>query len=284
MPGITDAQFQAAADRLPSTPRVFSRLGMALHDPNIDVDDISAIIRLDAALSARLLRLSNSPGFMGTEPAGNLTEAVQRVGFREVFRLVGIAMSSQLYIQGLPVYGMAGTELWENSLAVALALERLAPHAGAVDERFAYTVGLLRPIGRLLVQRLAASSACAPLAARKETASMVIRWEQEMFGLTSLEAAERLFALWGLPSDLGLALRYQFRPWDDPEKTKFSALVYLAGSVAASLGKGLGIEQNAWGRAAEALAQAEIGQETLDYCAAAWADAVTELSKLVVAA
>jgi HD-like signal output (HDOD) protein len=284
MSGITDAQFQAAADRLPSTPQVFSRLSMALHDPNVDVDDISAILRLDAALSARLLRLSNSATFMGDEPASDLTEAVQRVGFREVFRLVGLAMSSQLYIQGLPVYGMPGTELWENSLAVALALERLAPLAGDVDERNAYTVGLLRPIGRLLVQRLAAASACAPLSARKETASMVIRWEQETFGLTSVEAAERLFGLWGLPGDLGMTLRYQFRPWDDPEKTKFSALVYLAGWVAEFLGKGLGIEQNAWGRAPEALAQAQIEQVTLESCAASTAEAVAELSKLVVAA
>jgi HD-like signal output (HDOD) protein len=281
---ITDAQFQAAADRLPSTPQVFSRLGMALHDPNIDVDDISAILKLDAALSARLLRLSNSPGFMGNEPAGDLTEAVQRVGFREVFRLVGLAMSSQLYIQGLPVYGMPGTELWENSLAVALALERLAPLAGGVDERNAYTVGLLRPIGRLLVQRLAAVNACAPLSARKETASMVIRWEQETFGLTSVDAAERLFALWGLPADLAVTLRYQFHPWDEPEKSKLSALVFLACWIAESLGKGLGIEQNAWSRVSEALAQAGLEQDAVDHCAASTGEAVTELSKLVVAA
>jgi len=284
MPGITDAQFQAAAERLPSTPLVFSRLGMALHDPNVDVDDISAILKLDAALSARLLRLSNSAGFMADEPASDLTEAVQRVGFREVFRLVGLAMSSQLYIQGLPVYGMAGTELWENSLAVALALERLALLAGDVDERNAYTVGLLRPIGRLLIQRLAATNGCAPLAARKGTTSLVIQWEQQTFGLTSVEAAARLFSLWGLPADLAATLGYQFRPWDDPAKSKLGALVYLAGSIAESLGKGLSIEHDAWGRASEALEQAGLVQAQIDSCAASTAGAVAELSKLVVAA
>ncbi len=284
MSGITDDQFQAAADRLPSTPRVFSRLGAALHDPNIDVDDISEILKLDAALSARLLRLSNSPSFMGDEPATDITEAIQRVGFREVFRLVGLAMSSQLYVHGLPIYGMPGTELCENSIAVALALERLAPLAGEADERGAYTAGLLRPIGRLLIQRLAATAACAPLAARKESADLVLLWEAEMFGLNSVDAAVRLFKLWGLAPNLTATLRYQFKPWDDPEKSKLSALVYLSSSIAHSIDKGLGIEQQAWKRVPEALEQAGLEQSALDDCAVLTSEAVAELSKIVVAA
>ena len=113
---------------------------------------------------------------------------------------------------------------------------------------------------------------------------MVIRWEQETFGLTSVEAAERLFALWGLPADLASTLRFHFRPWEDPKKSKLGALVYLAGFIAESLGKGLGIEQNAWGRAPEALEQAQLEQAQVDECAASTAEAVAELSKLVVAA
>ena len=284
MPGITDLQFQAAAERLPSTPQVFGRLNSALRDPNIDVDDISAILKLDAALSARLLRLSNSPSYIGGEPASDLTEAVQRVGFREVFRLVGIAMSAQLYVAGLPIYGMGGTELWENSLTVAIALERLAPLANEPDERGAYTLGLLRPIGRLVMQRLATSAACAPLAARKETAALVLTWEEENFGLTSVEAAARLFALWSLSPTLATTLHYQFTPWNDPHKTKMSALVHLACWIAESLGKGLAVEKEAWEITPRVLDQAGLDQVTVETCAKATEEAVAELSKLVVAA
>lgn len=261
MQPVSDEKFAAAAEKLPSTPEIFGRVSAALRNPDVDLDDIACILKLDAALSARLLRLGNSAA--AAAPATDLAEAIQRIGFREVYRVIGVAMAGRLYVSGLPIYGLGGTELWENSVATAIALEKLAVHGGG-DGRGAYTLGLLRSVGRLLMQRLAAGHICAPLAGRKETGALVLAWERENLGLTSTEAAVRLFQLWKLSPELAAPLSHHFSPLADPERGALPALLHLACGVAEKLEFPLAIEADVWSDAPEILAQAGVTREVLE--------------------
>jgi HD-like signal output (HDOD) protein len=283
MPVVSDEKFSAAAEKLPSTPQVFEKLNRALRDPDVGVDEISEILKLDAALSARLMRLSNSAAMGGSDTASNLSEAVQRVGFREVFRVVGVAMTGQMYVAGLPIYGVGGSELWENSLAVAVANEQLATIVG-VETRTAYTLGLLRPVGRLLLQKIAQAQMLAPLTGRKATGALVLAWEEANFGLTSNRAAERLISLWKLSDSFLLPLRHHFDPVGEPERSAESARLHLACWIADSLGKGLSIEKESWTLHDEILGQAQLDRATVERCAALTAEAFAELGKLMAVA
>jgi HD-like signal output (HDOD) protein len=280
---ITDEKFAAAAERLPTTPGIFARLNAALKNPNISVDEIVSVVQLDAALSARVMRLSNSAHFGRGEPVSNLAEAVNRTGFQEVYRLVGVAMSSQLYITGLPVYGVGGDELWANSLTTAVALEHLATAAGE-DPRVGYTLGLLRPVGRLLLQRIASSALCAPLSGRKATAAEVSAWEENFFGLTNTDAVLRLFQLWQFPAELARPIQFQFSPASDPARSRFPALLHLACWISDSLGKSLVIEKEAWTNTPEILLQAGVSPEALEACVEKTRGSAGQLETLMRAA
>src|SRR4051812_25774707 len=243
---FTEERFAAAAERLPTTPQVFDRLNAVMKDPDVGIDEIASIVQLDVSLSARVIRLSNGAHFArGGERATHLSEAIGRIGFQEVFRLVGAAMSAQLYVTGLPVYGLGGDELWENSLTTAVALESLAETAG-VDRKVGYTLGLLRPVGRLILQRLASAASCPPMSGRKATAALVLEWEKSTVGLTSGEATARLFDLWKLSPAWAGPIRYHFNPLEDPDNNPYTALLHIASWVAFTIGKGLVIEKDAW--------------------------------------
>ena len=262
---LTPEKFAAAAERLPTTPQIFSRLSAAMKNPDISVEEIVSVVQLDAALSARVLRLSNSPLYGRGGTIADLTEAINRTGFQEVYRLVGAAMSSQLYITGLPVYGVGGDELWSNSLTAAIALEHLSDASGE-DRRIGYTLGLLRSVGRLLLQRLAAGALVPPLAGRKATAALVEAWERETFGITSAEAAERLFALWRFPMRLADPIQFQFRPLAAPQRERFAVLIHLAGYIAEKLDRGLPIEKQAWTLNEEILLMAGLTTDAVESC------------------
>ncbi len=262
---LTADKFAAAAERLPTAPQIFSRLNAAMKNPDISVEEIVSVVQLDAALSARVLRLSNSAQYGGCGNINNLGEAINRTGFQEVYRLVGAAMSSQLYITGLPVYGVGGDELWGNSLTCAIALEHLSDAAGE-DRRVGYTLGLLRSVGRLLLQRLASSALVPPLSGRKATAALVGAWERETFGVTSAEAAERLFSLWRFPERLAEPIHFQFKPLSAPQRVRFAALLHLAGYIADRLGHSLPIENEAWTRDEDVLLMAGLEPETFEVC------------------
>jgi len=60
------------AQKLPTSPQIFSRLSMMLNDVNADLDKIANLIGIDTGLTARVLRVSNSVFFRGSSPVQSL--------------------------------------------------------------------------------------------------------------------------------------------------------------------------------------------------------------------
>lgn len=262
---LSDERLSAAAAKLPAAPRIFQQLSAAIRDPDVSVESMVTVVRLDPVLSARVIRASNSPYFARGGHIVSLDGAIERIGIYEVYQLVGAAVASQLYSAGLPVYGITGDQLWENSVTTAVALDSLSD-AGGEDGRVGYTLGLLRPVGRLLLQRIASEYTCAPLIGRHSSAALVEAWEMEALGATSTEAITRVFQLWEYPLTLTQPIRYQFTPAADPSLSRMTALLHAASWVATELGKGLAIEQDAWSVDAPILEQAGINQAAVDRC------------------
>lgn len=262
---LSDTRLTAAAAKLPAAPRIFQQLSAAIKDPDVSVEALVTVVRLDPVLSARVIRASNSALFSRGGNIVSLDGAIERIGIYEVFQLVGAAMASQLYSGGLPVYGISGDQLWENSVTTAVALDHLAEAAGE-DGRVGYTLGLLRPVGRLLLQRIASEQTCAPLIGRHATSALVEAWELDALGATSTEAINRVFQLWDYPLTLTDPIRYQFRPSADPANGRMTALLHCASWIAMGLGKGLAIEQDAWEVNDSILQQAGIDSNAVEKC------------------
>lgn len=262
---LSDVRLTAAAAKLPAAPRIFQQLSAAIKDPDVSVEAMVTVVRLDPVLSARVIRASNSTHFARGGNIVSLDGAIERIGIYEVYQLVGAAVASQLYSAGLPVYGISGDQLWENSVTTAVALDYLSEAAGE-DGRIGYTLGLLRPVGRLLLQRIASEYTCAPLIGRHASAALVETWELEALGATSTEAINRVFQLWEYPLALTDPIRYQFRPAADPSSGRMTALLHCASWVAMDLGKGLAIEQDAWNITEDVLRQAAIDDNAVAKC------------------
>jgi len=120
---------------------------------NSDLTDITLLLKRDAALTARIIRISNSAIYNTGLPFASLEEALARVGYTEVYRLTGFAAVAQLADQQLSLYGVSGVQLRGNALLTALIMEAAAPEAG-LDAREAYTAGLLRSTGKIALDRL----------------------------------------------------------------------------------------------------------------------------------
>ena len=234
-----------AAQRLPSAPRAFGALGAILRNADVAIDAVVDVVRVDTSLAARVIRVANSPVFRRGSAATSLDEAIGRIGLREIHRLVGAAVAEQLFAAGLPLYRIDGDSLWMNAVASALAAEQLAGMAGE-DGREAYTMGILRSAGRMLLQRIAGGTDLAPGSGAKANGRLTRAWETETFGVTADEAGARLLKLWEFPPATTDALRYAATPDADPARRPGAALVHLAAWVAVALGKGLEVENEQW--------------------------------------
>jgi HD-like signal output (HDOD) protein len=257
---LTSETILVAAQRLPSAPRAFGALETILRDPDVAIDAVVDVVRVDTSLAARVIRVANSAVFRRGSPATNLDEAIGRIGLREIHRLVGAAVAEQLFAVGLPLYGITGDELWINAVASALAAEQLAMFSG-YDPRQAYTVGILRSTGRMLLQRMAPDAALAPGSGVKGNGKLTRAWEVETFGTNADEVGARLLKLWEFPAATTEALRYAHQPETDPAARPGAALLHLAAWVTDTLGKGLKVESEQWSLRPAVLALAGLDED-----------------------
>src|SRR5438270_13305161 len=73
---------------LPAAFDLVPRLLFLLDDPDADCDAMAEIIRIDPGLTANVFRIANSGRCAGAQKAATLSEAILRLGLREVYRLV----------------------------------------------------------------------------------------------------------------------------------------------------------------------------------------------------
>jgi len=232
---------------MPSSARVYARLQNLLCRPFFDVSDVVELVCVDAGLAAGVVRLGNSVHFCHGSPVESVHEAINRVGIREINHIVGQTVGGQLFMGKLPLYRTDGEALSQNSLATALAMSFLAK-ASHEDERAAYTLGLLRPVGRLALQRLATPSGAMPPPALPETANAAtaLAWERNTFGVSNVEVLALLMAEWGFEPMLCMAAKHHLLPGTDARHNRLSALLHVAGWTAEMMDKGLPGEKGAW--------------------------------------
>ncbi len=143
----TPEQLIAAMRQLPPSARVLSKLQMMLADTDSSLEDVANLIRLDASLTTRVIQISNSVWFGRGNICRTIEDAVNRVGFREVYRFVAVMAAGAMVAGPLSAYGRTSDIIWDESVAAGLAAELIANSLGE-DSAVAYAVGLLHLIGR----------------------------------------------------------------------------------------------------------------------------------------
>ena len=224
----TPAQLVAEMRAIPPVARVLARLQHLLTDPNSGLEDIARNIRLDAALTTRVIQISNSVWFRRGLPSTTITEAVERVGFREVYRMVGVVASSSLVAQPLGAYRRSAAEMWRESVTCAFAAEMLADRLGE-DMSAAYLGGLLHGIGRLPIDRYLKQSPDARPLADEGFPFDHSGAEYALLGFTQADVAALMLAQWEFPAGVTLPIQHQYQPLEAPEEhDRMAAVLYGA--------------------------------------------------------
>jgi HD-like signal output (HDOD) protein len=243
---------------LPAAPQILAQLGTLLLDMNSGLTEVTELLRRDAGLTARIIRVANSSVYNKGTPSASLVEALARVGFKEVYRLTGFAAVAQISEQKLPLYGLSGAQLRENSLLTALMMETLAPAAG-LDPRLAYTAGLLRSTGKIALDRVMRDDASGA-GFEQETLPLAER-EIRVAGLHNCAAAATILGEWRFPEEMIVGIRDHYLLEETPEP--LANLLNLAAGEAERSGHGLAGEAEYWTITPGKLDAARVGEEEL---------------------
>lgn len=240
----------------------FGRLRQLLLNPTTDLQEIVNLVRLDPALTFHVVRMSNSALFGVRERTDSLDVAVGRVGLGEMFRVVGLAAAQQICQRNLVTYRLSASRLWENSVATAAAAELLARYATR-DEGLAYTAGLLRTVGRVVLDA-AGNGRVYPGEAEWPS---VLEWERATFGLTSVDVTTELLKHWRFPAELVDAVSGHYNPLGGDGANLSACVLNLACGVAARFGLDLPGEKNDWVFSPAKLTLVGVSDLELEECA-----------------
>lgn len=204
---ITRERVVKVADALPCAPRVLEELKTLLANPNSDMDQIASLVRRDGSLTARVIRIANGVLYRRGDPVGSLEDALARVGYSEVYRLTSMASMLQLMDLPLRFYPVTNQRLRENSLLCALLMEGLAGDVN-LDARTAYTTGLLRSVGKVVLD-VTAQKDLRYVRPTPIGPDGLVPWELKLFGLTSCDAGASVLRAWHFQVDVYIAVRDQ---------------------------------------------------------------------------
>lgn len=249
-PSITSARAVQVAEKLPTSPHILNDLQTLLNNPENGIEKVAVLLRQDQGLTARVVRIANSIIFNRGEAVGSLEESLSRIGFAEVHRMAGAAVLQQLSSIEFSFYPFSKFEFSRNSLLVGFLMEEFGGHVGA-NPQVAYTAGLLRSIGKLVIDTVARTD-FSGLQAPPLGDDGLLAWEQEFFGITHPEVASAVLRAWKFPVEVFVPVRDHLLQRLAVDPLPSCKMLHLAAATADKHGWGLPGESIYWG-AAEAI-------------------------------
>ena len=138
-----------------SLPRIAQRVMEVANNPAAGAADLKAVLEIDAALSARVLRCVNSSAYGLRMKISSLQQAVAYLGLKQIRNLAMTAGIAELFKseQSLGSYSRAG--LWKHLVAVGVCGRMIAMRLRMLNFEDVFLAGLLHDLGIILEDQYA---------------------------------------------------------------------------------------------------------------------------------
>src|SRR5262245_18032779 len=140
-PMPTTQDYFTDLEALPPAPQVLPQLIRLLSDLDTNTQQVVELIALDPALTAKVMQACNSALLGAATPARDVAEAVNRLGFQPIYRMVALVSGMRALKPSRTDYGIDPAILWRHSLTAALAAQLLAKEQN-IDESLTFTAAL----------------------------------------------------------------------------------------------------------------------------------------------
>ena len=236
-----------AIEAIPPLSPALLWLNEHLQDPDNNTASIVEGVGVDPALAATVLRAGNSAAHGVPGRAFTLTEAVMRLGRRELRTLVTAELGRRAMSGDVPAYGLEDGSLWRSAVAGALAAREWAGRAAGrpCEPESAYLAGILRDIGKLAV----APHFPATLAEVVELPRSIdfARLEEAHAGFDHAALSAAVARRSGVADVVVDAIAHHHRPGEAGQSAALSALVHLGDATALLVGTGIGVDVGFYG-------------------------------------
>jgi HD-like signal output (HDOD) protein len=256
---------------LPTLPKVLDEVSKLVQNPNTTIEAIAKVISRDQVLSAKVLKMVNSPvyGFPGR--ISSIQHSLVLLGFN-VIR--GVIISTSVF----DIMAKAMEGLWEHSVGCALATGLIARKAGLKDPEEYSVCGLLHDLGKVVA---AVQLPELHKAVGETVRSQDLRWleaEKAVLGFGHDRINSWLADHWHLPPTIKEAMGCHHFPERAQLYPLHAAAVHLGDFVVRVFEYGSGGDDQAVPLSAQALKTLNLKVTDLDSILDGFAENLSEVS------
>ena len=215
-----------AVDDLPTIPIVATKVLQLLDDQDVSVEEIADLMLSDQVMTARVMKLINSPVYKPTQEITSLKRALVYLGLRHVREL---ALTTSV------INAFDGTSgalelnaFWEHSFGVGMVSKIIASKVGYQDLEKAYIAGIIHDLGEVFLSNFLRDPFLEVLERIKTHPVKLVDAEAELLGTTHCEIGLCMARKWNFPDAYCDVIAYHHAPGEATVDPILCAIVNLA--------------------------------------------------------
>ncbi|HMV80325.1 MAG TPA: HDOD domain-containing protein [Leptospiraceae bacterium] len=228
--------------RLPSMSQVVLKVMNLVQDPSVSMQLLAAEISKDPAITAAIIKISNSAYYRASRPIRTVHEALMTLGIQTVKEIVLISASKGILHKDLKGYQLEAEDVWVHSLIVAELSCKIAEYKKInIPKDLIFTAGLLHDIGKVILAQFFPMKIMEIKDELKNAGTTFTEIEKKYFGYDHQEIGEKVMGTWNFPDELKEVVAYHHNPEDSTKFPQLVSIVHIANTLAIVTGFGIDI-------------------------------------------
>jgi len=225
---------------LPPFPMVAQRALLLLNKPEVSIQELVEVVKFDPAITANILRISNSAYFGLRREIHSLHQALLLLGTQELLKIIIASGATRLFSAPTPGYFTERQGLWRHSVSCALMVDLLSRELSLPDHSIGFTAGLMHDIGKVVLSLFVEQKFHEIMEAVEQQGVSFQIAEKMVLGVDHAEIGGEMARMWDFPDRLRLAITYHHLDKPEAYTDDLILLVYLADILTLMFGQDLG--------------------------------------------
>lgn len=217
-----------------SFPGITIRINELLNTEETSNDILEEIIIYDPALTAKLLKLANSPHFGYSRKIETVSQAISLIGHKELRNLI-LATSMTSTFKGIPADLVDMEAFWYHSVTCGVMTRLFAAKKNSEEQERFFIAGLLQSIGKLIFFSQYPAESREILSFKDQGEAAIRNAELEIFGFTHAQLSAEFLKQGMLPPSIWKMIEFQFDPLNKNAPTQDSCILHVAVNIASCL-------------------------------------------------
>ena len=230
---ISFTQLLEDVSGLVTLPQVSVRVNEMVDDPKYSANDIGEVISQDPGLTARLLKIANSPYYGLSSTVETVSRAVTVLGLKQIRDLV-LATTSIKAFEGIPNDLITMDDFWRHNISCGIAAKHLAGEMQGIDKETMFIAGLLHDIGQLIIFNKLPQQAMKAITLVEDDPEEpeLYQAETKIMGFNHAQLGQELLKQWHLPAVFQECVGCHHDIHSAEQYPREAALIHISNSIA----------------------------------------------------